>query len=416
MHDSRPDPHRLGQDLDEAVRLHLRSDVPVGLFLSGGLDSAGLLGLMHRHVGTVRTFTVGYESGGRAVRDETRPAAAAAARAAAAHRELRLSAREWWTALEQAVVAEDEPIANPSMVSLHALAAAASRDVRVVLNGTGGDELFGGYPAHRDLPRCLDRHAARRGRAPSWPGRVVPRAIGAVEAAYPFLRRWPGLARFPKHLSRARSAWLTADEACRRLASFEWLTLTDAQRRRLYGPDLTRAWHDGDTARAYRAVFDDSRAASDDTRDQAQALVMRTWLPGNGLLSLDKVTMAHGLEARVPYLDRVFMERVMRLDAATRLQRGKALLAGALHGVLPAELLVRPKQPFETPIDLWFDRDLADDVRAVILDPGARIRALFRMDAVERVLRRQAARRVGQVELIFRLLVLELWWRRVLQA
>jgi asparagine synthase (glutamine-hydrolysing) len=396
--------------LADAVRVHLRSDVPVGLFLSGGVDSAGILAMVRTEGREIRTFTVGYQ--GDAGRRDERTAAAAAARwAGAAHRELRLTASDWWRAIPLSVAA-DEPIANPAMVTLHALAAETSRDVRVVLNGTGGDELFGGYETHALLAGFFARTESRpRARG----GRFVGPFIRSIEPWYPRLRRWPWFARLPRRFSLAGARRLPRDDGLRRVASFEWLAMTDAERRRSYAGELEAAWRTGHAARAFAALVDDAGSAGPTAMDRAQALIMRTWLPGNGLLALDKVTMAHGLEARVPYFDRTLMARVLETDAATRLQARKGLLHGALAHDLPAPLRARAKQPFETPIGRWLDRDLAPAMRDVLLDPGARIRRLFRRGALERMVNGQVARRLDRAELLFRFVVLELWWRACLE-
>jgi asparagine synthase (glutamine-hydrolysing) len=403
--------------LGDAVRLHLRSDVPVGVFLSGGVDSAGLLALARRQIGAVRTFTVGYESLGRPVADETSQAAEVARWAGSIHTTIHLTADQWWDMLLTGSAALDDPIANPSMVSLEALARVAARDVRVVLNGTGGDELFGGYAAHRQMPRILARGTRLAGWLPPPARAAAARALGAGERWYPRLRRWPLLARLPQHVSHARATFLPPAGGLRRVASFEALTLTDTLRHRLYEPELADAWrHRQHAACAYRALYDECLEHAPNRRDLAQALVMATWLPGNGLLALDKATMAHGLEARVPYFDRRLIDDVLRIETAIRLKPGKALLAEALAGDLPAHVLTRAKQPFETPLHRWLDRDLASRVGDVLLDPGARSRVWVRRAEVERLLRGQGARRVEHSELIFRLLVLELWCRRMAES
>jgi asparagine synthetase B (glutamine-hydrolysing) len=219
----------------------------------------------------------------------------------------------------------------------------------------------------------------------------------------------------PALAAEVRAAVLSADEGLRRLASFEALVVTDSQRRQFYRPLMAAAWRDGrHAAAAYRALLDESQQLGGSYADVAQRLVMRTWLPGNGLLAIDKVTMAHGLEARVPYFDRAFVEQVLALPADIRLRPGKGLLRDALAPLLPAEWCARPKQPFEAPLRHWLDHDLAPRVHEVLLDPGARIRTVFNMSNVERLLRRHQSRHAEHAELIFRLLILELWWRSML--
>jgi asparagine synthase (glutamine-hydrolysing) len=118
----------------------------------------------------------------------------------------------------------------------------------------------------------------------------------------------------------------------------------------------------------------------------------------------------------VPYFDRTFVERVLALPHGVRLRAGKGLLRDALAPLLPAVWRSTPKQPFEAPLRQMLEQDLAPRVREVLLDPGARIRTLFNMTHVERVLRRHRSRRAEHAELILRLLILELWWRAVLEA
>jgi asparagine synthase (glutamine-hydrolysing) len=403
--------------LEEAVRLHLRSDVPTGVFLSGGVDSAGLVALVRAGGHTVRTFTLGYTGVEGNALDEAARAAEVAAWAGAEHTELRLTPDDWWNTLGAFVVAHDEPNANPSMVSLQALARVASRSVKVVLNGTGGDEVFGGYPAHVTLPRLMRQQAWAGRSLPPLLGATLNRALAVLEPSYPALRRVPVAARVPALASGARAALLPAAEGLRRVASFEALVLTDWQRRQMYGPAVAEAWRGGGHAAAtYRALLAEAQQPGGSYEELAQRLVMRTWLPGNGLLAIDKVTMAHGLEARVPYFDRTFVERVLALPQDVRLRAGKGLLRDALAPLLPDHWRGRPKQPFEAPLRQWLERDLAPRVREVLLDPGARIRALFNIAHVERILRRHRSRRAEHAELILRLLVLELWWRAVLEG
>jgi asparagine synthase (glutamine-hydrolysing) len=407
----------LRERLGEAVRLHLRSDVPVGLFLSGGLDSATLLALMAREAPSpVRTFTVGYRTArGIALSDDERaPARRVAAHFGAEHCERVVSAADWWEALTAYAYHHDEPNANSSAVTLHALAETAARHVRVVLNGTGGDELFAGYAAHRQVPRVI-RAGARLDRVlpVALRHRLVGRPWGRLEAVYPRLRRLRWLGALPAYLTAPRALFLPLDDGLRRMASFEGLVLTDVQRDRLYGAGLAaESRRAGHAARAYREILRDS--AADDPADVAHALVIHTWLQGNGLLALDKVTMAHSLEARVPFFDPPLLELAARLSPGLR--AGKRLLRDAMAAELPGAVLARPKRPFETPIREWFDHDLAARVRGVLLDGTTLGRGLFDRAALEALVRRHDRRQAEQTELIFRLVLLELWQRSTIDA
>lgn len=405
--------------LADSVRLHLRSDVPLGLFLSGGIDSAALLALMSRmEPGRVKTFSVGYDVGRGVANpdDETLHARRIAAHFEAEHHERIITPADWWDFLLAYAYYHDEPNANPSIISLQALAEVTAQYVKVVLNGTGGDELFAGYRAHRVFPRII-RGAARL-------DRVLPRPLRAaligqpwqrLEPLYPALRRVRYLGALPAYLPEWRALFLPTPEGLRRVASFEGLTFSDTLRARLYGPALRAAWN---AARHKERVYVEilRRAWADDPADTAQALMLLTWLPGNGLLAVDKVTMAHSLEARVPYFDPPLLEFALSIPPAIRLRENKFVLREALRGDLPDFARRRPKQPFGTPILHWFDTALAERVQAVLLDERSLGRGLFDRAALEDVLRGHFSGRTERVEVVFRLLLLELWQQATIDA
>lgn len=408
----------VGRRVRESVALHLRSDVPLGLFLSGGVDSGLLLAAMRAEgPGPVKTFTVGYRPRrGRLPRaDETAAARRLAGHFGSDHRELVLSAGEWWSALPGYVRSHEEPNANPSMVSLHALSRLASREVKVVLNGTGGDELFGGYRSHRVHPRLLRILSAAQVLLPEplrrWAaGRGWPR----LEARLPGLRSRRIVGALPPLLCEARSVLLPREEALRRLASFDGWTFSDSLRRALYRPALLELC---EQARHAETAFAEVLAGCEngDPADLVHRLAFATWLPGNGLLALDKVTMAHGLEARVPYFDPPLLALAARIPANLRARGDKRLLREAARQVLPEWAAARPKRPFETPIGPWLSHELAGPVREILLDPSALGRELFRPAALEGIVARHLAGDADHAELLLRLLVLELWQRQLVE-
>lgn len=405
--------------LTATVRDHLDSDVPLGLFLSGGLDSAALLATVRRVTGNVMpTFTVGYatSAGMPPAADETAAAARLARHFGAENHQLRLDARRWWDEIEPYVAAVDEPVANSSMVSLMALARLAAGQVTVALNGTGGDELFAGYPGHRTHPWLLRSATAAEHLLPG----PVRRALAGpgwrrLEAWLPYLRRRRFFGALPPHIAELRAAILPRSEALRRLVSFDGWTFSDSLRSELLSPELAAACDHG---RSHDRTFDRLLAplAEHAPGDLVHALTFRTWLPGNGLLALDAVTMAHGLETRVPYFERDMLDCASRLPHRLRSRPPKGVLREAVADDLPDWARRRPKQPFETPIGPWFDHELAEPLRQVVLDPRSLGRGLLRPQAVERLLDRHHRRRADHAELILRLALLELWQRRVLDA
>lgn len=402
----------------EAVRLHLRSDAPLGLFLSGGIDSSAILAAMHQATGSpVTTFTVGYDpSDGRpSASDESAAAQRVAAHFSTDHHELRLSADEWWTTLGEYAGA-GEAIANPSMVTLFALARLASRHVKVALNGTGGDELFAGYRGHRVHPRLLRVGGIAEQLVPSSLRHVATGPLWQrLEPFLPAFRRRRVVGALPPLLCELRATLLSRSESLRRLASFDGWTFSDTLRRELYSPELGDAWTDVRHAEgAFAEVL--AAATADDPADLVHALTIAGWLPANGLLALDGVTMAHGLEARVPFFDPPLLGYAASLPPRIRGRGEKWLLREAMRRDLPSFAVDRPKQAFETPLGRWFDRDLGSRLQEVLLDPVSLGRGIFRAEVVERMLGRHLRGEVDHTELIFRLVVLELWQTAVLDG
>jgi asparagine synthase (glutamine-hydrolysing) len=396
-------PDLIRSTLEEVVNIHLRSDVPLGLFLSGGVDSATLLALMARSVpGQIKTFTVGY-TGGDYQDNELEAARQTAACFDSEHHELRLTAIDWWSNVCQYVYAHEEPNANPSAVSLLALSKLTAQSVKVVLNGIGSDELFAGYPVHRTLPQALKR--ARRIR--TIPGSVRRPALAAceqMERLYPRFSRYRGLGALPHLLPPIY--YQLDDEAnqLRRTMAFEGTVFSAALRRALF------AYDPGDAnRRKFQALLDVAPTNCDE--NLVHFLKIYLWLPGNGLLSADKVSMAYSLEGRVPYFDRCLMELATRIPPKVRLKENKYLLRAATHDVLPEAIRQRPKKPFGTPIQSWFSTTLRPQLTEVLYDPRALQRPYFRKSAYLRLLDNHFAGRTSQPEIIWRLVNLELWQR-----
>lgn len=404
--------------ISDSVRLHLRSDVPLGLFLSGGIDSAAVLALMARENqdnggvdARIKTFTVGYQAAAGALPDnELLHARRIAEHFRTDHHERVISAEDWWRGFERAIAHHDEPIANESAVSLLLLAEDTARHVKVVLTGLGGDELFGGYAHHRSIPWLLD--AQRR-----WGHWLTPLAgaAGALEPFYPAFKRYRYIGALPTYLPRLRLALLPRDEALLRSQSFDGLTFSDTLRRRLYGDALRaasgRARH---KERAFAQIIE--RSLRPDPFHTAQALVVNSWLTGNALLHVDKVTMASSLEARVPFFDPALLALAAELPPRLQLTRNKHVLREAMRPYVPEFALERPKQPFSTPIRSWFEHELADRIQAALRDPAAQIRAILNSPALDKLLDGHFSGRAPQVEVVFRLLTLELWAQHYLTA
>jgi asparagine synthase (glutamine-hydrolysing) len=387
------------------------------LFLSGGVDSASVLALMTEVTegypeaeGRVKTFTVGYAA--ETPDNELLQARRIAAHFKTDHHERVITADDWWQGFERYVYHHDEPNANSSAISLLLLSELTAQQVKVVLTGLGGDELFGGYPHHQVVPWLLGISERWGGRGIAAP---VQKILGSLEACYPALKRYRIIGALPTFLPRYRQALMPRDEALLRRFSFDGFVFSDVLRERLYSPALMSVWKEEQhKERTFARIT--ARSLRDDPYNTAQALVINTWLAGNALLNCDKVTMARSLEARVPFFDPVLLDFAASVPPAIRMKRNKYVLREAMRPYLPDFALERPKQPFGTPILGWFARELSGRIQAILLDDGAFIRDLFDRTALEHLLRGHFDGRAPQVEVVFRLLTLEMWARQFLKS
>ncbi len=362
----------------ESVRMRMISDVPLGCFLSGGLDSSLVLSFMAELSDEpVRTFSIGFDPDWAS--DELEAAKATAAAFGAKHRETRVGANEFLSMLPDAVWFRDEPLAEPSEIPLLALSRMAREDVTVVLSGEGGDELFGGYPKYR-----VDRAFSRAGRLAR-----LARANGS-------LRRLMGSQRLPRKARLAFAAVAEADDA-RRWAGW-------------FGADAGF-----DPPGIDRMALAD-RAASLDPElgrlDAMMALDVESYLVDNLLVRGDKMTMGASIEGRMPLLDHVVAEFAARLPegikASTRTT--KIVPRELARRRLPAALLDRPKIGFAVPVSQWFHGELGDATLALLTDPVARRRGLFApADARAAIERHRAGHDLGKE--LWSVLVLEVWGR-----
>jgi len=401
---------QIRQTLEEAVRIHLRSDVPLGLFLSGGVDSASLLALMSRYEpGRIQTFTVGY-AGDYFHDNELDAARATAAVFNSDHHVMTLTADDWWHYMCQYVYAHDEPNANPSAVSLLALSQLTAQSVKVVLNGIGSDEVFAGYVNHRKLPNAL-RQAEQLRRLIPAPIRQVGRSFAdRLEALYPTFSRYRGFGALPYLLPPFYHRLDAADTHLRRAFSFDGTVFSTALRRSLFARPVDPTYR----AQAFQRLIDS--APTRQPENLVHYLTMALWLPANGLLSADKVSMAYSLEARVPYFDRRLMELAASIPPEIRTRDNKHLLRTAMQNVLPEAIRNRAKKPFGTPIRAWFAGPLRPRLQEVLYDPATLARPYFDRKAYTRLLDDHFAGRTSQAEIVWRLVNFELWHRAFLDG
>jgi asparagine synthase (glutamine-hydrolysing) len=378
--------------LADAVRAHLVSDVPVGALLSGGVDSSVVVGLMaeaSRH--PVRTFAIGFDE---ARFDELHAARLVARRFGTEHHEF-VVRPDAVGVVDRLVDHFDEPFGDASAIPTWYVCEMARQHVTVVLSGDGGDELFGGYDRYVTHPRvaAFDRLAGAIGRR-------------VAQAAWRHLRPGRRGRRFLRHVAMDRRG--------RYVDAVSYFT--PDERAALLSPDL-RATIDGRVAEeTLTACFD--RAARLDWPSQMMRVDFETYLPEDVLTKVDRVSMAHSLEARVPLLDPAVVRFAASLPGAMKIRRGegKQILKRAVATLLPDEILTRPKQGFGVPLDVWFRGDLRTLVGDVLQSRPARERGYFNQAFVDRLIREHLTGRRPHTLRLWMLVMFELWHRRYLDA
>jgi asparagine synthase (glutamine-hydrolysing) len=376
--------------LEATVRSHLMSDVPLGLFLSGGLDSSGLAGLMAPMVSDrIRTFSVGFDD---AASNEL-PFADLAARAVGAqHHEVVLSPDDFFGSLPRLIWHEDEPIAFPSSIALNFVSQLARPHVKVVLTGEGADELFLGYNWYRLT--AWNEQLGRRYRA--WTPPALRRGVRHAVSSLPRpLRRY------------ASRSFLALDAGVRAVCYENFSVFSDTWRRSLLADrQLVEAT---DPYREQLRCFDEAPGSTLERMSHAD---LQTYLI-ELLMKQDQMSMAASIESRVPFLDDELVEHVVRTPVQFKI-RGlttKAILREALRDRVPREILRRRKLGFPVPFGRWARERFAPIIRHTILGPRAVARGIFAREPLERLVSEHEAGITNHADRLWLLLNLEIWQR-----
>lgn len=380
---------RLRELLEESVRMHLMSDVPLGAFLSGGLDSSSVVATMARMIDTpVQTFSIGFSE---PAFDERRFAQRVAREFGTQHHEMVVEP-DALRFIDDLAWHLDEPLGDASAIPTYLVSQLAAQHVKVVLSGDGGDELFGGYDKYRVEARERVRDPFTR----PWAGVLAGLAAAMPEGATG--------RRFVRHHSLSGAA--------RYLDAGTVFTI-EAQRKLL---------HDGALSRMQLAVPARDAAARMGQANghwlaRLQRLDLDGYLPLDVLTKVDRMSMAHSIESRVPLLDHVLVDFVATIPSEEHLRNatGKAVFKLAMRAVLPDEIIDRPKQGFGVPLAHWFRGDAAGFLRDVLLGQTCKTRGIFRPSYIEKLIRMHEAGRDLDVQL-WTLVSFELWCRTFLDA
>jgi asparagine synthase (glutamine-hydrolysing) len=372
-----------------AVRRQLISDVPVGLLLSGGIDSGLLLALMNLNGNAWPTYSVGY--GSTFADDELADAAETARILGSKHTSVTVTRSTFEETLPKIVACLEEPIATSSIVPMYFVCERARKDVKVALVGQGPDELFGGYRRHLGV-----RYNALWTRLPAWVRAPISSAVATL----------------PRNETLKRGVYSLAIPD--RMRKYQYVLSI------LPGDQVDGLFQDGvlepTSGDAVLQCWDDlvDLMSSTDELGGLQFLEMRSTLPDELLMYADKLSMAHGLELRVPYVDKEIVEYVERLPANLKVRNGsrKWLHRRVCQSYLPNSILKRPKRGFAANVvDEWFRTAISGSMIENLLDSDSRLYQHLSPDAVRVLLEAHASGRQDNHKILFSLVVLEQWLR-----
>jgi asparagine synthase (glutamine-hydrolysing) len=375
----------LRERLRDSVRAHLIADVPVGVLLSGGIDSCMLAALASEAAGQVSTFTIGFDE---REFDERAMARIVAERYGTDHHELLVSpdAAELMPALAEAF---DEPFADSSAIPTYLVSELARRHVKVALSGEGGDELFGGYNYYAG-------HALARRLAP------------AAWALRPLVERLPTSTDKASSLDWRAKRFVRAARMSPLERHYAWKSVfTPEERDVLVHPDRRAV---ADPLEILRSHYSETEGS--DELSRLMGLDLGLFMVDDMLVKTDRASMAHSLEARVPILDPVVAELALALPSKLKV-RGlakKRLLRKAVAPLLPREILEGKKKGFVPPIGTWLREDLRPLTMDVLSPANVRRQGFFRPDVVTQLLEAHAERRADNSRKIWALLTFSLWY------
>ncbi len=381
---------KLDAVIDEAVRLRMRSDVPLGAFLSGGIDSTVIVGIMQRHASTpTKTYTIGFPVGGY---DESPFAREAADYLGTEHHQLEVQPNSL-ELIEKLVWHFDEPFADSSAIPTYYVSQMTREHVKVALTGDGGDELFCGYPRYRTVSQLgkFDRlpNALRGILTGPWVDWIPD---GPQKSLRQRLRHRLRILRQP--LAKRYVSWMTGFPL--------------ARRQQLYNQDFLASVDLNDAGRFLESTF---AVPQKEAGIGAMRADLVSYLPCDLLAKVDITSMAHGLECRSPFLDHRVVEAALRIPFSLLSRSGqiKPCLTRTFQRLLPENLKHRPKMGFSVPLDRWFRNDLQSFATETLLASDAFCHSYFSPRAIERLLSEHQSERWAHGDRIWSLLFFELW-------
>jgi len=391
----------------ETVAYHMVSDVPVGILLSGGLDSSVVAAVAQSQLTQkIKTFSVAFNDGG--IFDERPYARLMAKHLGTDHHDIGMTAQDFIATLPQFIWHMDEPMADPAALPLYAVSQLSRQHVKVVLSGEGSDELLGGYAFWSQFKGYNRLKLFKRLPAP-----LREAVFGTLNRTVFHSERLDKYLKMSRHpLSRYGAL----------VPSFQDCVFTEEEKWNLYGESF-RACALKDSVDKVRAAYEE--AEKFEFLDQMLFVSMTQWLPEDLLLKADKMTMAHSLELRVPFLDHVLVDFAARIPGHLKVRKQgagysvKYILKKAFADMLPQEIVEREKLGFPVPYAKWFAAEMREMLQDVLLSQSARSSGILNPQAVETLLKsyfsQPSVERSAwdpQAKQIWSLFVFELWRQR----
>jgi asparagine synthase (glutamine-hydrolysing) len=385
---------RMEELIEEAVKMRLMSEVPLGAFLSGGVDSSVTVGIMTKLTGKpVKTFTVGYENAEDV--SELSYARIVARHFGSDHHEFLLKPKHFMDIITKVIWHLDEPVAEYATIPLLLLSELAKKYVTVMLSGEGADEIFAGYPIYRYM-RYIENYQKIT--------KPVPASILNFASSLTLKHKKEG-----KYLD-----WLMLPLERRYLGNGSYFT--EKMRDHLYSHEFKKTLNRQNLYDVIDHYYE--RVLSRDVIRRMLYLDTKTWLPEDLLIKADKMTMASAIELRVPFLDHKLVEFATSLPSKRKVHafQSKYIFKQYAEKLLPKEIVHRKKQGFPVPIRQWLRQELNLIAKDILLDPITERRGLFNKDYILRMFAQHSAMKEDFSKNLWNLLILEMWFRVFVDA
>lgn len=375
---------------EDSVKLQLRSDVPLGVFLSGGIDSSAVVAMMKKQgVKDIKTFSVAWDYGKDF--DETQYARQVAEQFGTDHTEYFMSPSEFKNFLPEYIRHMDEPVTEAAAISLYFLAKKTKEKVTVVLSGEGSDEVFGGYPIYKYMD-IIERYK----KVPSFIRKPINSVLEKLG---------------PKFAKYAELSKVDLEQSYAGVSFYE-----EKQKQRLYSQDFAKVAQESNIFNVLSDYY--QQVEKEDPQSKMQYVDVKTWLVDDLLIKADRMSMAASLELRVPFLDHRFMELAANMPSKYRIKNfeNKYIIKKAMEPYLDHNILYRKKQGFPTPLAIMFQTELKEYVENIIDSQRAHARGYFNPTEIRRLINEHSSGSHDHHKVLWQLLVLELWHREYIDC